>query len=191
MSGQVRDAARTRRVLLDAAARSVTVHGAGVSLDVVAREAGVSKGGLMHHFRSKDDLLVALVDDLFEQFARSVTERIDPADEQPGRLLRAYVRATFDDLERDNEAVEQTTLMVTLSAFPELARRSQERYRRWNEELAADGLDPQRVLLVLRACDGLSITPLFEGVPDPAELAATRDLLMGLTRGTGPVVASG
>ena len=68
MTGQVRDAVRTRRALLDAAARTVVVHGAGVSLDVVAREAGVSKGGLMHHFRSKDELMTALADDLFDQF---------------------------------------------------------------------------------------------------------------------------
>jgi AcrR family transcriptional regulator len=188
VTGQIRDAARTRRALLDAAARSVTVHGAGVSLDVVAREAGVSKGGLMHHFRSKDELMAALADDLFEQFAQAVQDRIEPADDAPGRLLRAYVRATFDDLERGQDAVEQTTLMATLSSFPELARRSQERYRRWNETLAEDGVDPQRVVVVLRACDGASIAPLFEGPLGPEELAETRALLLGLASATGPLV---
>ena len=189
MTGQVRDAARTRRALLDAAARTVTVHGAGVSLDVVAREAGVSKGGLMHHFRSKDELMAALADDLFEQFAQAVQDRIEPADDAPGRLLRAYVRATFDDLERGQDAVEQTTtLMATLSSFPELARRSQERYRRWNETLAEDGVDPQRVVVVLRACDGASIAPLFEGPLGREELASTRALLLALASATGPLV---
>ena len=187
MTGQVRDAARTRRALLDAAARAVVVHGAGVSLDAVAREAGVSKGGLMHHFRSKDELMAALADDLFDQFARAVEDRIDPADTAPGRRLRAYVRATFDDLETQ-DAVEQTTLMATLSAFPEPARRAQERYRRWNQTLAEDGVDPQRILVVLRACDGASIAPLFEGPLGPEELSATRSLLLGLATGTGPLV---
>jgi AcrR family transcriptional regulator len=184
----VRDAARTRRALLDAAARSVTVHGAGVSLDEVAREAGVSKGGLMHHFRSKDELMAALADDLFEQFAQAVADRVDPDDATPGRLLRAYVRATFDDLERGEDAVEQTTLMATLSAFPEPARRAHERYRRWNEALAQDGVDPQRVLLVLRACDGASIAPLFEGPLSREELATTRALLLRLAVDAGPLV---
>jgi AcrR family transcriptional regulator len=188
MSGQARDAARTRRALLDAAARTVVAHGAGVSLDVVAREAGVSKGGLMHHFRSKDELMAALADDLFDQFAQAVEDRIDPQDSSPGRLLRAYVRATFDDLEKSQDAVEQTTLMATLSSFPEPARRAQERYRRWNKTLAEDGIDPQRVLVVLRACDGASIAPLFEGPLAPRELAGTRDLLLRLASGTGPLV---
>ncbi|MDP5183612.1 TetR/AcrR family transcriptional regulator [Blastococcus sp. BMG 814] len=188
MTGQIRDAARTRRALLDAAARSVGVHGAGVTLDVVAREAGVSKGGLMHHFGSKDELLTALVDDLFEEFARAVQEQVDPDDDAPGKLLRGYVRATFDELERGSDAVEQTTLMATLSSLPGLARRSQDRYRRWNETLAGDGVDRQRVLLVLRACDGVSIAPLFEGAIEPDELADTRELLLRLTRDTGPLV---
>jgi AcrR family transcriptional regulator len=188
VAGQVRDAARTRRALLDAAARSVLVHGPGVSLDVVAREAGVSKGGLLHHFRTKDELLTALVDDLFEQFDRAVRDRVDPDDTAPGRLLRAYVRATFDELEHGQDAVEQTTLMATLGSFPELTRRSQERYRRWNETLAEDGLDSQRVVVVLRACDGVSIAPLFEGPLGAEELAVTRDLLLRLTRDPGPLV---
>ncbi len=190
MAGQVRDAARTRRALLDAAARSVVLHGAGVSLDLVARVAGVSKGGLMHHFRSKDELMAALADDLFDQFARAVEDRMDGDDPRPGRRLRAYVRATFDDLEKTQDAVEQTTLMATLSAFPEPARRAQERYRRWNRTLAEDGADPQRILVVLRACDGASIAPLFEGPLGPAELAATRALLLQLATDTGPLVAT-
>ena len=188
MPGPVRDAARTRRALLDAAARSVLVHGAGVSLDTVAREAGVSKGGLMHHFRSKDELLAALADDLFDRFARAVEDRVDPDDRAPGRRLRGYVHATFDDLERGADAVELATLAATLGSFPEAARRTQERYRHWNAELAEDGIDRQRVTVVLRACDGASIAPLFEGPLDPDELATTRELLLALTHGQGPLV---
>ncbi|PWW24195.1 TetR family transcriptional regulator [Geodermatophilus normandii] len=187
MPGPVRDAARTRRALLDAAGRSVVVHGAAVSLDAVAREAGVSKGGLMHHFRSKDELLTALADDLFDRFTRSVEDRVDPGDDEPGRRLRAYVHATFDDLEAGADAVELATLLATLGSFPEAARRSQERYRRWNETLVEDGLDPQRVLVVMRACDGASVAHLFEGPADPEELSTARSLLLALTRGEGPL----
>ena len=187
MAERVRDAVRTRRAVLDAAARAVVHHGAAVSLDGVAREAGVSKGGLMHHFRSKDELMAALADDLFDQFERAVRERVEPDDAAPGRLLRAYVRATFDDLEHGLGPVEPTTLMATLSSFPEAARRSHERYRRWNHVLAEDGADPERTILVMRACDGASIAPLFEGPLGPEELAMTRDLLLRLASGTGPV----
>ena len=55
-----RPSARER--LLDAAATVVRRDGAqALTLDAVAAEAGVSKGGLLYHFRSKRDLLDALV----------------------------------------------------------------------------------------------------------------------------------
>lgn len=50
----------TRRLVLDAAASAIRTHGIGATLDLVAREAGISKGGLVYHFPSKTALLVAL-----------------------------------------------------------------------------------------------------------------------------------
>ncbi|HRN83289.1 MAG TPA: helix-turn-helix domain-containing protein, partial [Hyphomicrobium sp.] len=43
-----------RHQLLDVAARLCLKNGLhGLTLDAVAKEAGVSKGGLLHHFPSK------------------------------------------------------------------------------------------------------------------------------------------
>ncbi len=52
----------TRRALLNAAEKAVKQLGSAFSLDAVARTAGVSKGGLLHHFCSHDALLTALVE---------------------------------------------------------------------------------------------------------------------------------
>jgi hypothetical protein len=49
-------------------------------------------------------------------------------------------------------------------------------------------VDSQLVLLVLRACDGISTAPLFEGHQDARELAETQELLLRLTRVTGPLI---
>ena len=49
--------------LLDAAERLVSEVGAGhLTLEAVARAAGVSKGGLLYHFPSKEALLQAMID---------------------------------------------------------------------------------------------------------------------------------
>lgn len=45
----------------------VGVGSRGATLDAVAAEAGVSKGGLLYHFRSKDDLVNGMLDRLREQ----------------------------------------------------------------------------------------------------------------------------
>lgn len=89
----------TRRRLLDAAELlSCTIGPAHMSLDAVAAEAGVSKGGLLYHFPSKHHLLRALVDD-HVQHMREAMLRLAPdcfdADQGPERALagaRAYLK---------------------------------------------------------------------------------------------------
>ncbi len=67
---------------------------AGLSLDLVARRAGVSKGGLIHHFPSRQALVDALFLSLLAVFEKNIEDRI-AGDENPrGRFTRAYVRAT-------------------------------------------------------------------------------------------------
>ncbi|ADB48838.1 TetR/AcrR family transcriptional regulator [Conexibacter woesei] len=56
--------AATRARLLDAAARVYAARGfAGATLDDVAAEAGLTKGAVYGHFGSKDNLLVALMEE--------------------------------------------------------------------------------------------------------------------------------
>jgi AcrR family transcriptional regulator len=66
--------AATRSALLASAVSAVLETGASASVATIAREAGVSKGALQHHFDSKNDLLVAVVSsgwsDLTERFAQ-------------------------------------------------------------------------------------------------------------------------
>ena len=58
------DAARNRRRVLDAAAALFGEHGVdGISMDAVARAAGVGKGTLFRRFGDRHGLLVALLDE--------------------------------------------------------------------------------------------------------------------------------
>ena len=57
-----------RERILEAAERVITEVGAAhLTLDAVAQAAGVSKGGLLYHFPSKESLLVAHDADGFQQ----------------------------------------------------------------------------------------------------------------------------
>ena len=189
MTSPVRDTARTRRLVLDAAAAAVTAQGAGVSLDVIARQAGVSKSGLLHHFRSRDQLLVALAEDLAEQFTAQVHAAVDLADHAPGRLVRAYVRASFDELRPEEAIPEHLVLATALAAVPGVRELLRADARRWREAFLADGLDAQRVLLITAAADGAALSGIYEGDLDPARLQRTRALLIALSRADGPLVA--
>ncbi len=186
MPGKERDAARTRQAVLDAAARTVAAQGAGASLDAIARAAGVSKSGLLHHFRTRDALLLALARDLSEQWTAAVHAAVDPRDHAPGRLVRGYVNATFDLLTDESQTVEHLLLMAALSAVPGVAGLLKEDTQRWAEALEADGLHPDRALLIVRAADGSGLAGLYEGGRDPAREQQTRELLLALSRDDGP-----
>jgi AcrR family transcriptional regulator len=184
-----RDAERTRRALLDAAAVALKTHGPAVSLDMVARAAGVSKGGLLHHFRSKDALLVGLADEWMARFDAAVQRHLDPGDTRPGRMCRAHVRASFDEsLSGEEQLWNDPGVLAALLAVPEVLHRSRASGERWRSELASDGLHPDRALLISRALDGVWTSELVEGVADLPERRRLRDLLLALTEQDGPLI---
>lgn len=86
-----------RANLLEATAQVVIERGLpGVTLDLVARRAGVSKGGLLHHFSSKQALLEGLHLHMLDDFEAALGSFIETDPEPRGRFFRAYVRATID-----------------------------------------------------------------------------------------------
>lgn len=188
MAERERDPAKTRRLVLDAASRMVVAKGAGASIDTIAKAAGVSKGGLLHHFRSRDELLLALAADLLQRFRDAVQAAADPADRAEGRLMRGYIRASFDTLRDESSPVEHLALITGLASVPgvdELMRRDSEA---WDEYFASDGLSPDRQLIIFRATDGAGIAGIYEGGHSHEQLEQTRELLIALTRQSGPLL---
>lgn len=83
-----------RRQLLDEAARIALEHGlAGLTLQAVAREAGVSKGGLLHHFPSKHALLEAMCDEFLRRLDGQIAALMQQDPVVQGRFARAYLDA--------------------------------------------------------------------------------------------------
>jgi AcrR family transcriptional regulator len=92
----------TRDELLRATVRVVAEEGLPrLTLDAVARAAGVSKGGLLYHFPTKEALIRALIETFIAEWDRAMAREYarDPEPEKPGRWLRAYVRASFAEVD--------------------------------------------------------------------------------------------
>jgi AcrR family transcriptional regulator len=69
------DRAAVRGEFVAIAARHFAASGyQGTSLTDIAREAGYSKAALLYHFRSKDDLLIAVVADRMDEADRLLDE---------------------------------------------------------------------------------------------------------------------
>ena len=172
-------ASGTRDRLLDAASTVLLRDGAhALTLDAVAAEAGVSKGGLLYHFKSKAQLLDALVELWDTTVEREIEAR---ADGRPGSWVRAYLETSAHLT--DEERRVEIGLLAALAAEPERLAPVRERYARWQARVEDDGVDPVDATLVRLAADGLWIADLLGFAPPDAALRARLvDRLRGLTR---------
>ncbi len=153
-----------RAAILAAAARTVDACGAGhLTIDAVAREAGVSKGGVLYHFPSKRALLEGMLDSLLERGAarRAALDEMAPA--SPGAVLRDHVLG-----ERDQTSAERAmarSLLAAAAEDPELlapARRALE------EAFAEAGRATRPEALgwvVLLATEGLRLLDMLKLLP--------------------------
>lgn len=96
-SGATTRTSAKRDTLLDTAEGLFARHGyRAVGIDTVLAEAGVAKMTLYKHFRSKEELIAAVLERRGNAIAAGLAQRIAAAPEEPGtRLL-----AVFDWLEQ-------------------------------------------------------------------------------------------
>ncbi|MES5098852.1 TetR/AcrR family transcriptional regulator [Agrobacterium sp. BA1120] len=109
-----------RRNLMDCTARLAAEQGfSAVSVQAVASAAGVTKGGLFHHFASKQALLEAVLGDLLAKLDDDIDALISQDCEDYGCFTRAYVNAFFDDQGRESYA-QWSAISVALISEPSL-----------------------------------------------------------------------
>ena len=179
--------ARTR--ILDAAEAIVRARGVpNLTLEAAAREAGVSKGGLLYHFASKEALLSALLTRLAEFVSQDFTEALERLPPGPGRAARAMLAWGLEVSEAEaNERCDRAAA-VFLAAFhhdPALLDPIRAVVARLREAVATDGLAPGHGMAVMAAMDGLFMARVFgmyELGPDER-----RDMHAALSRLLEPV----
>ena len=155
-----RDEAReaTRRRLVEAALKVTERSGLDkLTLEAVAAEAGVSKGGLLYHFSSKQRLVTAMLEDMSATFLREFDKAIGAEPNSVGRSCRAYVTASLTKIRAGRWAglfagalADRELLgVLTGGVTPSLST-----WRRLDE---AEGLDPTIGATCRMAIDGLWI----------------------------------
>jgi len=176
---------QVRRQLLAAIAELVTESGAeAITIDAVARRAGVSKGGLLYHFPSRTALLDGLFEELwrrfYDRFERGV--RSDP--EPVGRTARAYLLACDPSTAEHDEDL-WSVVAVAMLGVSEFCRRWVERYREVMPRDDGPDLSARaRMLICLLAADGLWLNDVA-GLHDvPPELRG--EIVKQLADGTLP-----
>ncbi|WP_456694707.1 TetR/AcrR family transcriptional regulator [Aeromicrobium sp. P5_D10] len=172
---------QTRRLLLDAAGSVIRTRGIAATLDEIADAAGISKGGLIYHFASKDQLILALATDALDAFRTAVLNAVDVTEPSPGQLTRAYIRCCFDVSHNEPATREDLRLAVQLMSSADVNELNRLDSMKWDEDLRADGLPDDVLTLVIAAADGVSSAPLWGGLTDTQHYNRLRDQLIAMT----------
>jgi AcrR family transcriptional regulator len=88
-----RDARRNRARLIEVAAVAFRDEGLDIGVDEIARRAGVGVATLYRHFPAKTDLIVAVMDLVFDDLSRAATEAL--AADAPEQTLATFLNATL------------------------------------------------------------------------------------------------
>jgi len=84
------DAARNRGLVLDAAAAVFADGGPDASTEEIARRAGVGVGTVFRHFPTKEVLLGAVLEQMFEGLAEVARQGLDASDVELGFFLTLH-----------------------------------------------------------------------------------------------------
>ncbi|MFE7216206.1 TetR/AcrR family transcriptional regulator [Streptomyces sp. NPDC057611] len=121
------DAERNRRLVLQTAGRMLAERGTAVTLNDVAREAGVGVGTVYRRFPDVQALIDALHSERFTVYLQHAADAAQQH-EEPGRALRHYLLAAATQRARD-PALEVIIEHASLD-HPEIAEMSNELDRR-------------------------------------------------------------
>jgi AcrR family transcriptional regulator len=166
----------TKRRILDAAEQVVLRDGVvHLTLEAAAHQAGLSKGGVLYHYPTRDALVAAMVARIIEQFEEDIASYLPAPGTldhgRPGAFARAYVRATLEPVTEGEERLG-AALLAAAAAEPDLLVPLQEAAEGWQARLVDDGLDPAMATVIRLACDGLWLCDLFGLAPARGELRA-------------------
>ncbi|MFI2647271.1 TetR/AcrR family transcriptional regulator [Micromonospora fulviviridis] len=172
------DALRNRQRLLDAAVRTFSQAGAEVTLDRIAKEAGVGIGTLYRHFPTREALIEAAYRNELAKLCDAVPELLSalPAE----AAVRAWMDRFVDYLATKRGMADALRLAIASGANP--YAHSRDRLLAALGDLLAAGVAAGTVRADVAAADvlaGLSGVSLVAGEPDQrAQAGRLLDLLM-------------
>lgn len=153
--------ARSRNAVLEAAIAIIARDGpARLTLDAIARESGISKGGLTHQFGTKEAVLKALIErrtEFFDDFARAYRK-------EKGALLPQPHLAVQIAALREGAATPRSLFLALFGAAaadPGLLSATRESLHGDLATIKAEAPDPDGSILRWVAAWGLNLTTLL------------------------------
>jgi len=179
---------QTRERILQAAIEVIQTDGAAnLTLDRVALAAGVSKGGFLYHFGSKDALMAGLLDETLAVLDDELDLREAMFRDDDPAARGTFALAYLDYVREPYKAADDTSASILAAAAldDELLANTRATFERWQERLVQhDGLAETTGLLARIVGDGLWLIDLFGlAPPTKAERHEVLDLVSAMISG--------
>ncbi len=144
----------SRDDILDAAQRVAGRDGAdNLTLDRVACECGLSKGGVLYNFPNKDALLNGMLDRLLQQHQQIMHSEEQVLAGEPDACIKAMLRAMANHQTADPSVY--LSLLAAAAQKPELLEPVKALFRSHYERIQSECRDPHAAMLLWAAADGL------------------------------------
>ena len=141
------------RVLDAAEAVILESGGRTFTLDAVAERAGISKGGLVYSFATKDKLVYAALEREVSHFQEAVGRRLSGGPIGPVELVLAHIE---EALEEDDTSTQKVAFLVTaLVHAPDMLEPIRQYYRSLLDPLRSECGDIREVRHALLAVEGI------------------------------------
>lgn len=182
--GRKRTAVQTKELIFEACSRILRRDGlASLTLDAVAEEAQLSKGGLLYHFPNK----VALIESLFEyhndKFEVRLQQLAKEEGETTGAWLRAYAVASVEQITDPDNASLYASLFAAEERYASAHQLMREKYTRWQTEVESAFPDPVWATFLRLTVDGLWFSLKNQYAPPGGErIEQILQLILKLTR---------
>ncbi|MGP3706192.1 TetR/AcrR family transcriptional regulator [Gordonia paraffinivorans] len=157
---QAERTATTRARVLDAAIEALVEVGyAGTTTQEVNRRAGVSRGALLHHFPTRESLVVAAVDHLVERRLAEVLSRPRTGDEGLEVLIEAFSGPLFDAA-LELWVAARTDVNLRTAMIP-LEKKVSDALAVGGAELFGDRYTPEELELSIELARGLAVSRIL------------------------------
>jgi len=152
---------RSRKAAIQAALAIIARDGPGqLTFDAIARESGISKGGLMHQFPSKGALMKGLLEHQVEYFGKFSSDYLAAAGASKAEPSLAAQIATLRETVTDSQSVA-FAILAALVEDPALLAVPRELDAKGIQVIKAEATDPDLSLLRWAAARGLALSALF------------------------------
>lgn len=150
----------TKETILEVANKVIAEKGlTHFTLDEIARDAGISKGGLLHHYPSKDKLIKALIENYLDLFEAKISEREkNLSDTSCCNWLVSFINEQLSQSKIHGNNIQG--LLAAVASNQELLNPVIEKRKEWLEKIY-DSKDPIMAIIISFACDGVAYSNLL------------------------------